>query len=407
MEEQRDFFNYFEPQNLDEFVGQAQLLKKNASIKNFILNKTPFNFILNGPPGCGKTSFAKLLAKLYGAESEYITAVSAGVPEMKKLVAKYEGKFFFLIVDEVHRFTKVQQDFLLPLLENRKMCFIGLTTENPYAALTPAIRSRCFSFRFFKLEPYEIEKILLQGLNKAGEPYNLPIVKKIAEVASGDARIAINALIWILEAGLQDTTDTKAIEEIIRDVPVSKDQSQEHYELASAFIKSIRGSDPNAALYYMAKMLELGDDPLFITRRMMILASEDIGLANPNALGIAVAAHQAYIAIGPEANLCLAEAVIYLACCEKNNSVNMALEASKKLAGETLNADSPLHLKNSEKGQQLYKYPHNFPGGWVQQQYLPNGLENNQLYVAKDIGYEKVLSNYINGLKARAKEQKK
>lgn len=403
MSEVNNFFDYFEPQDLNEFVGQEHLLKKNQSIQNFILNKIPFNFILNGPPGCGKTSFSKLLAKLYGAESEYITAVSAGVSDMKKIVSKHEGEFFFLIVDEVHRFTKVQQDFLLPLLENHKMCFIGLTTENPYAALTPAIRSRCFSFRFFKLYPNEIERILEQGLKKIGKPYNHEIVKKISEMSSGDARVAINAMIWILQSNLQDSADESEIEEIIKDIPVSKDQTQEHYELASAFIKSIRGSDPNAALYYMSKMLELGDDPLFITRRMMILASEDIGLANPNALSIAVAAHQAYVAVGPEANLCLAEAVIYLSCCEKNNSVYIALDNSQKLVKETLNADSPLHLKNTEKGSQLYKYPHNFPGGWVKQQYMPNGLEGSKIYEPKNIGYEKVLSNYINSLGKREK----
>lgn len=396
-------FQGFEPSNLDDFVGQVAVAGPGTPLRKFVSDHVRFSAIIWGPPGCGKTTFARLLAVQLGEEMEYVTAVSAGVPELRQIVARHAEHPFLLVVDEVHRFNRVQQDFLLPMLENRLMTFIGLTTESPYAALSPALRSRIFMLRFGPLNTAEITRILTQGCERSGMQVSGTVLNRVAAFSSGDARVAINALIWLYQSG--SLVEGANLNELLKEVPVAKNFEQEHYDLASAFIKSMRGSDPDAALYYMARMIEAGDDPLFVARRMIIFAAEDVGLANPFAIVVAMAAHDAVQAVGlPEAMLNLTEAVIYLAGSRKNNSVLGAMRRAKDLAQQTKNVDTPVQLKNSRTGQALYRYPHNFPGNWVDQEYFPDDVHDRAVYLPTGAGYEHVIIGYLKSLRAKKPE---
>jgi putative ATPase len=403
MEDTQRIFQGFEPSSLDEFVGQASVAGSGTPLRKFISDRVPFSAIIWGPPGCGKTTFARLLAAQLSEELEYVSAVSVGVPELRQIVARHAGHPFLLVVDEVHRFNRVQQDFLLPMLENRLMTFVGLTTESPYAALSPALRSRIFMLRFGPLTTLEIVHILAQGCERAGIQVGGTVLNRVAAFSSGDARVAINALVWLYQSGsLVEGVD---LSELLKEVPVAKNFEQEHYDLASAFIKSMRGSDPDAALYYMARMIDAGDDPLFVARRMIIFAAEDVGLANPFAVVMATAAYDAVHAVGlPEAMLNLTEAVIYLAGSRKNNSVLGAMRRARDLAQQTKNVDTPIQLKNSRTGQALYKYPHSFPGNWVAQEYFPDEVHDRAIYLPTGAGYEHVIIGYLKSLRAKKPE---
>ena len=403
MEDTQRIFQGFEPSSLDEFVGQVAVAGPGTPLRKFVSDHVPFSAIIWGPPGCGKTTFARLVAAQLGEVMEYVTAVSAGVPELRQIVARHAGHPFLLVVDEVHRFNRVQQDFLLPMLENRLMTFVGLTTESPYAALSPALRSRIFMLRFGPLSTPEITHILTQGCEKAGMQVGGTVLSRVAAFSSGDARVAINALVWLYQSGsLVEGVD---LTELLKEVPVAKNFEQEHYDLASAFIKSMRGSDPDAALYYMARMIDAGDDPLFVARRMIIFAAEDVGLANPFAVVMAMAAYDAVHAVGlPEAMLNLTEAVIYLAGSRKNNSVLGAMRRARDLAQQTKNVDTPIQLKNSRTGQALYRYPHNFPGNWVAQEYFPDEVHDRAIYLPTGAGYERVIVGYLKSLRAKKPE---
>jgi putative ATPase len=403
MEDMQRILQAFEPANLDEFVGQAGVAGAGRPLRTFISGRVPFSAIIWGPPGCGKTTFARLTSAQMEQEMEYVTAVSAGVPELRQIVARHGGRPFVLVVDEVHRFNRVQQDFLLPMLENHLMTFIGLTTENPYAALSPALRSRIFLFKFVALQTAEIVRIMRLGCDKAGLGVEDAVISKVAAFSSGDARIAIHALVWLYQAG--SLTEGANLTELLKEVPVAKNFEQEHYDLASAFIKSMRGSDPDAAMYYLARMIDAGDDPVFVARRMIIFAAEDVGLANPLAMVVAVAAYDAVQAVGlPEAMLNLAEAAIYLAGSQKNNSVLGALRRAREIAVQTRNEDTPAHLKNTRTGQALYKYPHAFPGAWIPQEYFPTGVRDRVVYLPNGTGYERVIQSYLKGLRNHKKE---
>jgi putative ATPase len=403
MEDTQRIFQGFEPSSLDEFVGQTSVAGSGTPLRKFISDRVPFSAIIWGPPGCGKTTFARLLAAQLSEELEYVSAVSAGVPELRQMVARHAGHPFLLVVDEVHRFNRVQQDFLLPMLENRLMTFVGLTTESPYAALSPALRSRIFMLRFGPLTTSEITRVLAQGCERSGMQVNGTVLHRVAAFSSGDARVAINALVWLYQSGsLAEGAD---LTELLKEVPVAKNFEQEHYDLASAFIKSMRGSDPDAALYYMARMIDAGDDPLFVARRMIIFAAEDVGLANPFAVVMAMAAYDAVHAVGlPEAMLNLTEAVIYLAGSRKNNSVLGAMRRARDLAQQTKNVDTPIQLKNSRAGQALYKYPHNFPGNWVAQEYFPDEVHDRAIYLPAAAGYERVIMGYLKSLRTKKPE---
>jgi putative ATPase len=403
MEDTQRMFQGFEPLSLDEFVGQVAVSGPGTPLRKFVSDRVPFSAIIWGPPGCGKTTFARLVAIQLGEEMEYVTAVSAGVPELRQIVARHARRPFVLVVDEVHRFNRVQQDFLLPMLENRLMTFVGLTTESPYAALSPALRSRIFMLRFGPLTTSEIARILGQGCERSGMQVNGTVLNRVAAFSSGDARVAINALVWLYQSG--SLVEGADLNELLKEVPVAKNFEQEHYDLASAFIKSMRGSDPDAALYYMARMIDAGDDPLFVARRMIIFAAEDVGLANPFAVVMATAAYDAVHAVGlPEAMLNLTEAVIYLAGSRKNNSVLGAMRRARDLAQQTKNVDTPVQLKNSRTGQALYRYPHNFPGNWVDQEYFPEEVHDRAIYLPTGAGYERVIVGYLKSLRAKKPE---
>ncbi len=403
MEDTQRMFEGFEPSNLDDFVGQVAIAGPGTPLRRFVSDHVPFSAIIWGPPGCGKTTFARLIALQLGQEMEYVTAVSAGVPELRQIVARHAGRPFLLVVDEVHRFNRVQQDFLLPMLENRLMTFVGLTTESPYAALSPALRSRIFMLRFGPLSTAEITRVLAQGCERSGMQVSATVLNRVAAFSLGDARVAINALVWLLQSG--SLVEGADLNELLKEVPVAKNFEQEHYDLASAFIKSMRGSDPDAALYYMARMIEAGDDPLFVARRMIIFAAEDVGLANPFAAVMAMAAYDAVHAVGlPEAMLNLTEAAIYLAGSRKNNSVLGAMRRAKDLAQQTKNVDTPVQLKNSRSGQALYRYPHSFPGSWVDQEYFPDDVHDRAIYLPTGAGYEHVITGYLKSLRAKKPE---
>lgn len=397
MEDTQRIFKAFEPDSLAEFAGQTAVVGTASPLRRFVTDHVPFSATIWGPPGCGKTTFARLVALELGEEMEYVTAVSAGVPELRQIVTRHSGRPFLLVVDEVHRFNRVQQDFLLPMLENRLMTFIGLTTESPYAALSPALRSRIFMLRFSPLTTADIVGILARGCEKAGIQIAGNVLSRVAAFSSGDARVAINALVWLYQSGrLAEGAD---VGELLKEVPVAKNFEQEHYDLASAFIKSMRGSDPDAAVYYLARMIEAGDDPLFVARRMIIFAAEDVGLANPFAVVMAIAAYDAVHAVGlPEAMLNLTEAAIYLAASRKNNTVLTAMRRGRDLAQQTKNVDTPIQLKNSRTGQALYKYPHNFPSNWVAQEYFPDEVQDRAIYLPTGAGYEKVIVEYLRSL---------
>jgi len=403
MEDTQQIFQGFEPSSLDEFVGQVAVAGPGTPLRKFVNDRVPFSAIIWGPPGCGKTAFARLVAAQLGEEMEYVTAVSAGVPELRQIVARHAGRPFVLVVDEVHRFNRVQQDFLLPMLENRLMTFVGLTTESPYAALSPALRSRIFMLRFAPLTTAEIAHVLAKGCERTGMRVGGTVLNRVAAFSSGDARVAINALIWLYQSG--SLIEGADLSELLKEVPVAKNFEQEHYDLASAFIKSMRGSDPDAALYYMARMIDAGDDPLFVARRMIIFAAEDVGLANPFAVVMATAAYDAVHAVGlPEAMLNLTEAVIYLAGSRKNNSVLGAMRRARDLAQQTKNVDTPVQLKNTRTGQALYRYPHNFPGNWVDQEYFPDEVHDRAIYLPTGAGYEHVIVGYLKSLRAKKPE---
>jgi putative ATPase len=257
--------------------------------------------------------------------------------------------------------------------------------------------------RFAPLTTAEITHILTHGCERAGMQVGGTVLNRIAAFSSGDARVAINALVWLYQSG--SLVEGADLNELLKEVPVAKNFEQEHYDLASAFIKSMRGSDPDAALYYMARMIDAGDDPLFVARRMIIFAAEDVGLANPFAVVMATAAYDAVHAVGlPEAMLNLTEAVIYLAGSRKNNSVLGAMRRARDLAQQTKNVDTPVQLKNSRTGQALYRYPHNFPGNWVAQEYFPDDVHDRAIYLPTGAGYEHVIIGYLKSLRAKKPE---
>ena len=395
------------PQTLDEYVGQEHILGKDKILYRTIKADRLSSIILFGPPGCGKTSLARVISKTTKYKFVKLNAVSSGVSDIKKVIEEAKNLFLnptgkcILFIDEIHRFNKLQQDALLPFVEDGTVILIGATTENPYFEVNKALISRSMVFKLEPLTKNDILKLLKMSLEKEEglKNFNIKIeektLEKIAELSGGDVRTALNGLeIAVLTTsmnkdGVIEITDEIAAESMQRKKAMFDKSGENHYDNISAFIKSMRGSDPDATIFYLARALDAGEDPMFLARRIVIAASEDVGMANPNALVIANSAMQAVHFIGmPEARIILAEAAVYVATSKKSNAsylaINKALEdVSSKDTGEV-----PMHIRNAPAEgmkdlgyHQGYKYPHDFPGHVVEQQYLPDKMLGTKYYI--------------------------
>lgn len=401
------------PQTLDDIIGQEHILGEGSLLRRVIqADRLYGSIILYGPPGTGKTSLAQVIANSTKAHFEKLSAVLAGVADLRKAIegARERRRLYqtrtILFVDEVHRWNKAQQDALLPHVENGLITLIGATTQNPYFDVIKALVSRSRVFELKSLSVENIKEVLLRALNDEENGFGLRKVivdddalQHLAEISSGDARNALNALELAVEStplGQEETHLTLEVaqESIQRRAVMYDKTDDQHYDTISAFIKSVRGSDPDAALYWLAKMLYAGEDPRFICRRLMILASEDIGLADPMGIVVANAAAQNYEMLGmPEGAYPIAHATLYLATAPKSNTVGAYFSA---LAEIEKNGAKPVptHLMDASRDAkalghgQGYVYPHDFEGHWVKQQYLPDGLQDKRFYHPSDQGDE-------------------
>lgn len=413
------------PKKLEDFKGQQEILGKGKPIRLMIENDTLSSFILWGPPGSGKTTIAKIIAEKTGAEFFQLNAVSSGVKDIRSVIErsienKNHHKRTILFIDEIHRFNKAQQDALLNSVESGSLILIGATTENPSFEVIPALRSRARVFVLHELTKEELTQILNNAIGNDEFLSHLKIEEVDNEfliyLSGGDAR----AMLTILEAAVVQELNSEHIKvskEVLENVVQKKNilydkAGEEHYNIISAFIKSIRGSDPDAALYWMARMLEGGEDPLFIARRMIVLASEDIGNASPNALVLAGAVFSAVEKIGmPEARIILAQCVTYLASSPKSNSSYQAIEGA---LAEVRNGNLhpvPLHLRNAPTTLMKnlsygkdYKYAHNFENHFVEENYFPKELEGKQFYLPTENGQEKKIKEWLKFLWKKRKK---
>jgi putative ATPase len=406
------------PRTFDEFVGQEHVVGVDRVLRRAIQADRLPSIILWGPPGSGKTTLARLISGVTQASFQSVSAVTSGVADLRRIVAEARDRLgmhqekTILFVDEIHRFNKSQQDVILPHVEDGTVTFIGATTENPSFEVNAPLLSRCRVFALQLLTPEEVEKIVQRalsepqrGLGELGLELEQPALEHLVDMANGDARVALNALetAAFATSGVEDATtiDLETISDALqRRSPLYDKAGEGHYDTISAFIKSVRGSSPDGALYWLARMIESGEDPLFIARRLVILAAEDIGLAQPEALALAVAAQQAVHFLGmPEARIPLAEATVYLATAPKSNSAYMALEQAlddvRKRAGEPV----PLHLRNAVTGLMRnmgygkdYQYAHDHPGHFVEQDFLPPSLKDRRYYQPTEEGTEKEIS---------------
>ncbi|MDR2533875.1 MAG: replication-associated recombination protein A [Tannerellaceae bacterium] len=407
------------PANLDDYIGQKHLVGQGAVLRKMIeAGRTP-SFILWGPPGVGKTTLAQIVAARLNAPFYTLSAVSSGVKDVREAIEKARNNRFFnstspiLFIDEIHRFSKSQQDSLLNAVETGTVTLIGATTENPSFEVIRPLLSRC---QVYVLKPLDTND-LLQLLNRAiatdaiisVRQIILKETKAILHYSGGDARKLLNILELVVaaeEANPVEITDNKVVERL-QENPAAYDKGGEmHYDIISAFIKSVRGSDPDAAVYWLARMVAGGEDPEFIARRLLILAAEDIGLANPNALLLANACFDALRKIGwPEGRLILAETTIYLASSPKSNSAYLAIAAASQLVEQTGNLPVPLHLRNAptqlmkelDYGKD-YKYAHDYENNFVAQDFLPPELLNTRIWQSQSNAAEQKLSDYVRKL---------
>ncbi|WP_207263509.1 replication-associated recombination protein A [Desulfovibrio sp. Huiquan2017] len=400
IEESQPLADRIRPVTMDDFVGQGHIRNR---IEAFAQSKRMPSLLLFGPPGCGKSTLALLLAQLTGKKYLRVSAPEAGLAALRKLLPGQE----VLILDELHRFSKAQQDFFLPILESGEIILLATTTENPSFSVTRQLLSRLHVLRLRQLSREELMGVSHRGAKELGVELEEESHRMLAAMAGGDARTLLNLLEYTAELP-KEKRCPECLRESLPEIVVRGDRDGDsHYELVSAMIKSIRGSDPDAALYYLACLLESGEDPRFITRRLIISASEDIGLGDPFALNQAMACHQAVEAIGmPEGFIPMAQTAVYLALAPKSNSTYAAYRTAQKEVRENGPKPVPLHLRNATSSLQRewgygrgYLYPHNFPRGWADQDYLPSELTGRKFYHAKDQGEESRLNAWLRQFK--------
>lgn len=423
MESESPLASRLRPTTLEEVVGQQHIVGKDKLLYRAIKADKLSSIIFYGPPGTGKTTLAKVIAHTTSAQFMQINATSSGKKDMEEVIAAAKnnqgmyGKKTILFIDEIHRFNKGQQDYLLPFVEDGTVILIGATTENPYFEVNSALLSRSVIFELKKLSKEDIRILLLRAINdseKGMGSYHAAIdedaLEFLADVSNGDARAALTAIeLAVLtterspDGVIHITIDVAS--ECIQKRVISYDKTGDnHYDTISAFIKSMRGSDPDAAVYYLARMLYAGEDVKFIARRIMILASEDIGNADPMALSVAVAAAQAVERVGmPEAQIILSQAVTYMASAPKSNSAVNAISKAMETVRNTKTPPVPAHLQDAHyhAAQKLghglgYKYAHDYKNHYVRQQYLPDGLTDEVFYEPSDNGYEAQIRDYFN-----------
>lgn len=411
------------PEKFEDFIGNKDIVTAQW-LRKGILEKNLPSLIIYGEPGVGKTTLAKIIIKELGLPYRIFSAVTSGVKELREFIEEANKNYqqnnikTVLFVDEIHRFNKAQQDAFLPWIENGVIILIGATTENPSFYVNAPLLSRVKTLNLKKLTKEDIKEILKRGLNDDEIKKFIPVLSEeiidyIADYSDGDGRVALNTL-ELIAFNYKKNLTIKDLENILQQKNIRYDKlGDTHYNLISAFIKSMRGSDPDAAVYYLARMLESGEDPYFILRRMVIFASEDIGNADPHALMVAVSAYNAFDVVGmPEGFIPLSQAVCYLALAPKSNASYLAYLKAKEDVEKYGNLIPPLYILNpatkimKEQGYgKGYKYPHDYPGGFVKGViYLPEKLKSKRYYEPKDIGYEKTLKERLMRIKSDKNE---
>ena len=420
------------PEKIEDILGQDHLLGPRSALMRALKAGQVFPVIFWGPPGSGKTTLARLMAKYTENPFRSFSAVTSGLKDLRDIITEAEitrqssGKPTILFVDEIHRFNKAQQDAFLPHVENGLIVLVGATTQNPSFEVIPPLLSRARVMILHPLKKEDLKTILLRAIEnkdsgmKDTEMEIMPqALDFIIDISSGDARVALNnleAAVNYVRASERtpNVLDLGSVEDALnrKALPYDKD-GEEHYNIISAFHKSLRGSDVNASVYWLYRMIEAGEDPLFIARRMIRFSSEDIGMADPDALHVALAAFDAWQKVGPpEAELALMEAAVYLASAPKSNALYLAEKAVREEINRSGPLPVPMHIRNAPTGlmkklgySRGYLYPHNYPGAWVEQEYLPEGIKNRTFYTPTDRGLEKEIIRRMGRIKKNGKKR--